>query len=109
MTPRATIRPHRTNWIRMSRSEIEVLRIKFTKSLPTATGAYFILMDDPPGDVDEYFCNPILARVNVDAQGNRWIQYSQQWSNQTMTPRDWHPIHDKCGWWFSRQIKNINF
>lgn len=93
----------------MSRSEIEVLRIKFTKSLPSETGAYFILPGDPPADIDEYFCNPILTRVNVDEQGNRWVQYSAQWTNQKMTPRDWHPIPDDCGWWFSRQVRNIKF
>jgi hypothetical protein len=93
----------------MQSKEIEILKIKFTKSLPAVTGAYFILMDDPPGNVDEYFCNPVLARVNVDEQGNRWVQYSQRWSNQTITPREWHPIPDNCGWWFSRKIDRVQF
>jgi hypothetical protein len=92
-----------------SHSEIEVLRIKFTKSLPSETGAYFILLGDPPAHIDEYFCNPVLARINVDQQGNRWVQYSPQWANQKMTPRDWHPIPDNCGWWFSPQVMKIKF
>lgn len=91
----------------MQPKEIEVLRIKFTQALPVKSGILFILTETPPGGVDEYFCNPILAHVNVDQQGNRWVQYSVKWSTSTLTPREWYPISDDCGWWFSGHVTGI--
>ena len=88
---------------------MEILSVKFTQSLPTVTGMYLVLEKTPPPLVDEFFCNPFLCRINVDAQGNDWVQYSMEWTHLKMAPRDWHPIRPDCGWWFSRRIMNFEF
>lgn len=86
---------------------LEILNMEFSQVLPATTGMYLVLEKSPPAGVDEYFCNPFLCRINVDSEGNAWVQYSMEWAKQQMTPRDWHPIPANCGWWFSGRIKKI--
>jgi hypothetical protein len=90
-------------------AEIEILGVRFRQQLPTVTGAYLVLEALPPHPADEYFANPFLCRINVDQQGNRWVQYSMEWSSSKSTPPDWTPIADNCGWFFSRRIERIKF
>ena len=82
--------------------------IDFTQSIPKVTGKYFVLTETPRPRDDEFYCTPTLVKLYAGNQ-TTWIQHSQFKYAKEIYPKDWHPIAENCGWWFSQPIEQINF
>ena len=82
--------------------------IDFYKAIPKVSGRYLVMTEEPNLQDDEYYCTPTLVKIHA-GKSTTWIQHSQLIYETKIYPHDWHPIAENCGWWFSKQIQEINF